>query len=77
MSRLGNCHDNAVAESFFRLQKRERVKCKIYSNRDLIRQDIFDYIEMFYIPIRRHSHVANLSPVNYERQYFSETTKRL
>lgn len=77
MSRRGNCHDNAVAESFFQLLKRERIKRKIYKTRELARQDIFDYIEMFYNPIRRHSHAANLSPVNYERQYFSEATNCL
>lgn len=48
MSRRGNCHDNAVAESFFQLLKRERVKRKIYSTREQARSDIFDYIEMFY-----------------------------
>ncbi len=77
MSRRGNCHDNAVAESFFQLLKRERIKRKIYSTRELARQDVFDYIEMFYNPIRRHGHAANLSPVNYERQYFSEATNCL
>ncbi len=44
MSRRGNCHDNAVAESFFQLLKRERVKRKIYSTRDDAHSDIFDYI---------------------------------
>jgi putative transposase len=77
MSRRGNCHDNAVAESFFQLLKRERIKRRIYSNRGLARQDIFDYIEMFYNPIRRHGYAANLSPVNYERQYFSEAKNSL
>jgi putative transposase len=72
MSRRGNCHDNAVAESFFRLLNSERIKRKIYPTRELARQDIFDYIEMFYNRIRRHSHATNLSPVNYEQQYFSE-----
>ena len=47
MSRRGNCHDNAVAESFFQLLKRERIKRKIYSNRVEARRDVFDYIEMF------------------------------
>ena len=74
MSRRGNCHDNAIAESFFQLLKREHVKRKIYSVRDLVRQDIFDYIEMFYNPIRRHGHAANLRPVQYEQQSFSEAT---
>ena len=48
MSRRGNCHDNAVAESFFQLLKRERIKRKTYSNRADARADVFDYIEMFY-----------------------------
>lgn len=77
MSRRGNCHDNAVAESFFQLLKRERIKRKIYKTREAARQDIFDYIEMFYNSIRRHGHAENLSPVNYEQRYFSEATNSL
>lgn len=50
MSRRGNCHDNAVAESFFQLLKRERIRRKIYTTREEARQDVFDYIEMFYNP---------------------------
>ncbi len=69
MSRRGNCYDNAVAESFFQLLKREQIKRKIYKNRDEARQDIFAYIEMFYNPKRRHSWNNQLSPVEYEKQY--------
>ena len=69
MSRRGNCHDNAVAESFFQLLKRERVRRKIYLTRNLAKQDVFDYIEMFYNPKRRHSVSAGMSPVEYEKQY--------
>ena len=47
MSRRGNCHENAVAESFFQVLKRERIKRKIYGTRDEARSDIFDYIEIF------------------------------
>lgn len=54
MSRRGNCHDNAVAESFFNLLKRERIRRKVYRSRDEARQDVFDYIEMFYNPKRKH-----------------------
>lgn len=43
MSRRGNCHDNAVAESFFQLLKRERIKKKIYGTREEARSDIFVY----------------------------------
>lgn len=70
MSRRGNCHDNAVAESFFQLLKRERVRRRIYITRDEARQDIFDYIEMFYNPKRRHSFSNDMSPAEYEKQYF-------
>jgi putative transposase len=69
MSRRGNCHDNAVAESFFQLLKRERIKRKIYTNREEARSDIFDYIEMFYNTRRRHGYNDQQSPVEFERQY--------
>ena len=69
MSRRGNCHDNAVAESFFQLLKRERVKRKIYNTRDEARADIFDYIEMFYNTRRRHSSNELMSPVDYEQRH--------
>ena len=70
MSRRGNCHDNAVAESFFQLLKRERVRRKVYATRDEARQDVFDYIEMFYNPKRRHSFNERLSPVEFEKRHF-------
>lgn len=72
MSRRGNCHDNAVAESFFSLLKSERVERKIYKDRETARQDIFDYIEMFYNPVRRHGNNGGLSPVDFEKQYFTK-----
>jgi putative transposase len=50
MSRHGNCHDNAVAESFFQQLKRERIKRRIYIDREEAKWDVFDYIEMFYNP---------------------------
>lgn len=72
MSRRGNCHDNAVVESFFQLLKRERIRRRVYATRDEARQDVFDYIEMFYNPKRRHSFNNDLSPVEYEKQYFQQ-----
>ena len=69
MSRRGNCHDNAVAESFFQLLKRERVRRHVYTTRDEARSDVFDYIEMFYNSRRRHGFNNQLSPVEYEEQY--------
>ena len=69
MCRRGNCHDNAVAESFFQLLKRERIRRKIYSTRQDARADVFDYIEMFYNPKRRHGFNNQLSPVEFEKRH--------
>jgi len=69
MSRRGNCHDNAVAESFFQLLKRERIKRHVYATRDKARADVFNYIEMFYNSTRRHGSNNQLSPVEYERRF--------
>jgi putative transposase len=66
MSRRGNCHDNAVAESFFQLLKRERIRRRTYLTRDAARQDVFEYIEMFYNPKRKHTNNGMLSPVDFE-----------
>jgi len=71
MSRRGNCHDNAVAESFFNLLKRERVRRRTYKTREQARQDIFDYIEMFYNPKRKHVRNGMLSPVDFENRQFN------
>lgn len=73
MSRRGNCHDNAVVESFFNLLKRERIRRRTYRSRDEARQDVFDYIEMFYNPIRKHVRNGMLSPVEFERQQMMST----
>lgn len=68
MSRRGNCHDNAVAESFFQLLKRERIRRRIYTTRDDARSDVFNYIEMFYNTRRQHSHNDGLPPVEFEKR---------
>jgi putative transposase len=68
MSRRGNCHDNAVAESFFNLFKRERIRRRTYKTREEARQDAFDYIEVLYNPVRKHARNGILSPVEIERQ---------
>ena len=68
MSGRGNCYDNAAAESFFGLLKRERVSQVRYRTRDEARADIFDYIECFYNRKRRHGYLGYVSPVTYEEQ---------
>ena len=67
MSRSGNVWDNSVMESFFSTLKTERTNRKRYATRDAARADVFDYIERFYNPIRRHSTLGNISPANFER----------
>lgn len=68
MSRRGNCHDNAVAESFFNLLKRERIRRRTCRTRKEARRDVFDYIEMFYNPKRKHARNGMLPPIESERQ---------
>ena len=70
MSRRGNCHDNAVAESFFATFKKRVTRRKIYSTREEAKTEIFNFIEMFYNPVKRHSHNGGLSPVKYEEAFF-------
>jgi len=71
MSRRGNCHDNAVAESFFATFKKRVTKRKIYATREEAKTEIFNFIEMFYNPVKRHSHTGGVSPAKYEEDYFS------
>ena len=66
MSRSGNVWDNAAMESFFSSLKTERVGQKVYRTRAQAKADIFDYIECFYNPNRRHSTLGYLSPIDFE-----------
>ena len=68
MSRSGNVWDNAAMESFFSSLKTERTARKTYRTRDEAKADVFDYIERFYNPKRRHSTLSYLSPVEFEKQ---------
>ena len=66
---LVQSHDNAAAESFCQLLKREHVPCQIYSTRQATRSDVFNYIEMFYNPTGRHSTTSGVSPVEFEQRH--------
>lgn len=68
MSSTGTCYDNAVAESFFGLMKRERVNRTRYRTCEEARADIFDYIEVFYNRKRRLGYLGNISPVDFEQK---------
>lgn len=67
MSRAGEVWDNSAMESFFSSLKTERVARKVYRSRDEVRADVFDYIERFYNPTRRHSTIGYVSPVQFEQ----------
>jgi len=72
MSRRGNCHDNAVAESFFANLKKEKIRRRKYRTRAEARSAVFEYIEMFYNPKRRHTHNDRVAPTEYEQRYFKQ-----
>jgi len=71
MSRRGDCWDNATMESFFSTLKLERAHRRRYRTRDEARADLFDYIERFYNPRRKHSTLGYLSPAEFERRFAS------
>jgi putative transposase len=68
MSRSGNVWDNAAMESFFSSLKTERTARKTYRTRAQAKADVFDYIECFYNPKRRHSTLGYISPIEFERK---------
>ena len=77
MSRKGNCWDNAPMESWFASLKKEQVHLQHYATRAAAKSDIFEYIEVFYNKIRRHSKINNLSPADFERQWIAQQVKKV
>lgn len=71
MSRKGNCWDNAPTESFFNSLKNERVHGTRYRTRADAKADVFEYIEMFYNRVRRHSRLGQVSPERYMHDWLS------
>jgi putative transposase len=74
MGSVGDCYDNALAESFFATLECELIVRSRWRTRSEARMAVFDYIEGFYNPRRRHSALAYLSPAEYERRQPSQTT---
>ncbi len=68
MSKRGDCYDNACAESFFHTLKVELTHGVRYVTRSALRKEIFEYIEIYYNQIRRHSTLGHVSPVAFERK---------
>jgi putative transposase len=71
MSGRGNCYDNAAAESFFATLKKELVHLRRFATQEEAKRAIFEYIEVFYNRIRRHSKLGNLAPAEFERRYYA------
>jgi len=69
MSRIGNCWDNAVAESFFATLKLELVYQTQWRTRDEARSAVFEYLELFYNRQRRHSALGYLCPNEFELRH--------
>jgi putative transposase len=67
MSRAGEVWDNSAMESFFSSLKTERTASKVFRTREHARAEVFDYIERFYNPTRRHSTLGYVSPIAYEK----------
>jgi putative transposase len=75
MGSRGDCNDNAVAESFFATLKKELVHRQTWPTRRELTSEVFEYIEAFYNPLRRHSTLGMLSPIQYEQKALSPNTK--
>lgn len=69
MGSIGDCYDNALAESFFATLECELVAHSRWRTHTEARMAVFDFIEAFYNPRRRHSTLGYLSPANYERSF--------
>lgn len=69
MGSLGDCYDNAMCESFFATLECELLDRTIFRTRPDARRGIFDYIEGFYNPRRRHSALVYESPMSYEQKH--------
>ncbi len=71
MGRVGSALDNAMAESFVSTLKAE-IGSRLFATREAARSALFDYIEGFYNPSRRHSSLGYMSPADYERAIAEE-----
>ena len=73
MGSVGDCYDNAMAESFFATLECELLARQTFSTQLEARTALFEYIEVFYNRQRRHSALGYLSPESYERREATQT----
>ena len=69
MGSIGDAYDNAMCESFFATLETELIERKRFTNQAEARMAVFDFIEAWYNPHRRHSALGHMSPLNYERRH--------
>lgn len=69
MGSVGDCFDNALSESFNATLEKELLRWNTYRTKGDAKRSIFDYIECFYNPKRRHSSLGQLSPAEFERRW--------
>lgn len=72
MGTVGDALDNAMAESFFATLQLELLDRRRWTTRRELAKAIFEYIEVFYNPERRHSSIQDLSPIDYENRHTAE-----
>ncbi len=68
MGSVGDCYDNALAESVWATLTKELLCRQSFATRAEARTAIFDYLECFYNPVRRHSSLGQISPAEFERR---------
>jgi putative transposase len=73
MGSVGDCYDNAMAESFFATLECELLARRAFSTHAEVRSALFEYIEVFYNRQRRHSALGYLSPEGFERRWIAQT----
>ena len=73
MGSVGDCYDNALCESFFASLECELIDRSTFRNRREARMAVFRWIEAWYNPLRRHSGIDRMSPVNFERRHLHHT----
>jgi putative transposase len=69
MSRCQECHDNAIAGSFFQFLKRQRIRRRLHTTYDAARQDVFEYSKMLHNPKRKHTKNGFLPPLSFEKRW--------
>jgi putative transposase len=74
MGSVGDCFDNAMAESFFATLECELIDRSVFENRNMARMAVFEFIEGFYNSWRRHSSIGNLCPAEFERRWHTQAT---